>query len=450
MDLNSKTDDSHSMANQSVGRMFWRYTIPAIVGMLVNGLYSTIDGIFIGQVVGTQGLAAVNLVWPVYGLVIGAGLMIGMGSSALSSIAKGEGNIEKARTILGNGTVLALLTGLFFALTILPLTDDLVRLMGGTGSVFTMAHDYLFYVISFAVFSIGGAAVPMLVRNDERPQLATVIMSVGALLNIVLDYLFIVVWEQGVSGAAIATLIAQAVTMIWGFGYFFSSKANLRLSISTLGIDLSIYKDILTTGVPSLIMFAYMSFVLAVHNKLFLIYGSVTALAAFTIVGYIQALYYMTAEGIANGIQPIISYSHGANNNRNIHATLWLGVKVALGIGVFTVAFINLFPEAIAYVFNSDDPQLLKETITGLHLHLITMFLDGFIVVVAAYFQSVAKTKAATIITMGNMLVQVPLLLTLPSMFGVIGVWLALPISNVFLAAGALWILLKDLKSRPV
>ncbi|OED44845.1 hypothetical protein ACH42_06525 [Endozoicomonas sp. (ex Bugula neritina AB1)] len=437
------------MANQSVNRMFWRYTIPAIVGMLVNGLYSTIDGIFIGQVVGTEGLAAINLIWPIYGLVVGAGLMIGMGSSALSSIARGEGATEKARIIMGSGIVLVFLTGLLFAVLVLPFTETLIVLMGASEAVLTMAQNYLFYVIAFAVLSIGGAAAPMLVRNDERPQLATIIMSVGAILNIVLDYLFIVVWEQGVSGAAIATVIAQAVTMIWGFGYFFSNKANLQLSLKDLRFNLRLFKGILTTGLPSFIMFAYMSFVLAVHNSLFLIYGSVTTLAAFTIVGYVQAMYYMTAEGIANGIQPIVSYSHGAGNNRNIHATLWLGMKVALGIGLATVAFINLFPETIAYVFNSDDPQLLKETTLGLHLHLMTMFLDGFIVVAAAYFQSVAKTKAATIITMGNILIQAPLLITLPPLFGVTGVWLALPISNIFLAAATLWILLKDLKSRP-
>lgn len=459
MDLHSSNTMEHtgegsagnkeSLANQPVNKLFWRYTIPAVAGMLVNGLYATIDGIFIGQVVGAEGLAAMNLCWPVFGIIIGIGMMIGMGSSAHSSIARGQGDLRRARTILGNGVVLMLLAGLLQTLALLYIGDPVLQLMGATGSVFDMGSDYLFYISLAATMATAGAGLPMMVRNDERPQLATLIISTGAVLNIILDYLFIIVWEQGIAGAALATIFAQSVTAIWSLAYFFSPKAKLRLKLQDLGMELKDSWNILATGLPSLTMFAYMSFVLAVHNKLFLIHGSVTTLAAFTIVGYIQAVYYMTAEGIANGIQPIVSFNKGANNNKNIRAAIRMGSTAALGLGIGTVLFINLFPQTIASIFNRDNVQLMSETVLGLRLHLMTMFLDGFIVVAAAYFQSLAKSRTATFITVGNMVVQIPLLLTLPPLFGAIGVWLSMPISNVFLAAAVLWLLLKDLKERP-
>ena len=170
-----------------------------------------------------------------------------------------------------------------------------------------------------------GAALPMMVRNDEQPHLATLIMSAGAILNIAFDYLFIVVLKQGVEGAAIATVLAQAITTIVSLVYFFSNRANLKLSINNLKVDLNVYRQIIITGTPSLTMFVYMSFVLAIHNKLFLTYGSMVSLAAFTIVGFIQAIFYMLAEGIAHGIQPLVSFNHGAGNNQNIRKS-WLWV----------------------------------------------------------------------------------------------------------------------------
>lgn len=450
MELVSTQDHKGSLAHQPVNRLFWRYTLPAVAGMLVNGLYSTIDGIFIGQVVGADGLAAMNLSWPLFGIIIGIGMMIGMGSSAHSAIAKGEGSYPKARQILGSGLLLMLLVGLAQTVVLLFSGRTLLEMMGATGNVLEMSEQYLLYISLAATVATAGAGLPMMVRNDERPQLSTLIISTGAITNIALDYLFIIVLQQGVAGAALATIIAQALTALWSLGYFFSAKARLRIHLSDLKLTLQDSFHIIATGLPSLTMFAYMSFVLAVHNKLFLHFGTVTTLAAFTIVGYIQAVYYMVAEGIASGIQPIVSFNRGAGNNFSIRSAVRLGSAVALGLGIGSVALINLFPDTIAWVFNRGNAPLMAETVLGLRLHLMTMFLDGFIVVIAAYFQALAKPRTATFITMGNMVVQIPLLLTLPTLLSVNGVWLSLPISNIFLAAAVLWLLMKDLRERPV
>ncbi len=448
MDLSLSSSNSSSLANQPVKRLFCHYAFPAIAGMLVNGLYSTIDGIFIGQVVGTEGLAAMNLAWPIFGVIIGIGMMIGMGAAAHCSISRGEGKEEQAKTIIGNSLLLIVVISILQTISILLGGRTALTLMGAEGDLLELANSYLTYISFGSVVATAGAALPMVVRNDERPRLATAIIATGALVNIALDYILIMVFSQGVAGAAIATLIAQTITTVWSLAYLFGPKARLRIKPRHIGINFHYYWQILTTGFPSLTMFIYMSFVLAVHNRLFLEYGSVLSLAAFTIVGYIQAVYYMVAEGVANGIQPIVSFNKGSRNNQNIYTAIKLGAGTALVIGLVTVAIINLWPENIASVFDYDNPPLIKETALGLRLHLFTMYLDGFIVVAAAYFQALAKAKTATWITMGNMLVQIPLLIILPEWLGVTGVWLALPLSNIFLALAVMYTLRQDLKRR--
>ena len=387
-------NNDSSLSDQPVNKLFWRYTFPAVAGMLVNGLYSTIDGVFIGQVVGAEGLAAISLSWPIFGTVIGIGLMVGMGAASQSSIFRGEGNTEKAKEVVGDALILLLLSSILISIIIFTSHSALLSLMNAEGVLYEMAASYLHYTSLGSLAAMAGAALPMIVRNDERPELATAMIVTGAVLNIILDYILIVLLGKGVAGAAIATIMAQAVTTLWSFLYFFSAKARLRLCWQKLELNVRHYRRILSTGLPSLTMFMYFGFVLAVHNRLFLEYGSTLSLAAFTIVGYVQAFYYMVAEGIANGIQPIVSFNKGAGNNRNIHAVVKMGVTSVLWLGIATVAFINLWPEAIALIFNSENSALIEETTRGLKLHLFTMYLDGFIVVAAAYFQALGRYKS--------------------------------------------------------
>ncbi len=319
---------------------------------------------------------------------------------------------------------------------------------GATGNALTMSDDYLFYISLGAPFALFGAAVPILIRNDEKPGLATAVMATGAILNIILDYIFVVMLQQQVAGAAIATVIAQGITAIWGITYFFSSQANTRLSFSNIRLDYSNSAETLKTGSSSFFMFMYFGFIVALHNWLFMQYGGIVAVGAFTIVGYVQAIYYMIAEGVATGMQPLISYNKGAGRYDNVRLVFFLAMKVVLITGLATVFIVNLFPEAITHIFNNTDQELAKQTVTGLRLHLLTIFLDGFIFASAAYFQSLARASLATAITLGNMLVQIPLVLLLPLWLGVTGIWIAVPISNVFLSAVVLMLLIADFRQR--
>lgn len=212
--------------NTSIYRQFWRYTIPTIAAMLVNGLYQVVDGIFIGHYVGAAGLAGINVAWPLIGSILGVGLMVGVGTGALASIRLGEKQPQKAQAVLSTGLVLLLLMSPVVSILLWCFADDFLRLQGAQGEVFQLGLQYLDVLVFSCLFTLGSIAMPILLRNDGSPNLATMLMVLGAITNIVLDYLFIGLLQWQLTGAAIATALAQMVVLLVGLSYFFHAKPN--------------------------------------------------------------------------------------------------------------------------------------------------------------------------------------------------------------------------------
>ncbi|MEC4737129.1 MULTISPECIES: MATE family efflux transporter [unclassified Shewanella] len=426
----------------SINRTFWRYAIPSVAAMLVNGIYQIVDGIFIGQYVGYQGLAGINMAWPIIYVFAGIGLMIGMGSGSLLSINRGENaqhcDSKESSLAVINGTlasaiILILVFGLLGSFALNFSVDTLLQLQGGTGQTLLMAQQYTMPFVWSLVFTILATAIPILIRNDESPNIATGLMVMGACLNIALDYLLIVKFDLALHGAAIATISAQVAVSIAGIGYFLSSKTRVEFIASKFKFNPKLARQILLLGVSSLVMYLYTSFVFALHNRLFMEYGSSLTVGAFAIVGYLMVLYYFIAEGLGEGMQPPVSFFFGADQPKNIKRMVILATKVTISAGVLWVLILNIFPNSIIGLFNSDDPVLLKETITGIQLHLFAMYLDGFIVLSIMYFMAVNQGGKSLFISVANMMIQLPFLYFLPKWLGVTGVWLALPLSNVAL-----------------
>lgn len=432
-----------------IKRTFWRYAIPSIAAMLVSGLYQIIDGIFVGHYVGVDGLAAINMAWPITFVLSGFGLMVGMGGGSLISIKRGEDNKSAASQAFNTSFFLMALLALgsMFGLTLWG--ADLMRIQGADGATFTLGLDYVIVFANATLVTIMAAAIPMLVRNDDSPNVATGLMILGALLNIVLDYVFIGLWQWQLEGAALATIIAQLVVCIIGIGYFFSARSTLKFNRSLLMIDPRIATAIISLGASSLVMYLYTSFVFALHNRLFMEYGTSVTVGAFAIVGYIMTVYYLVAEGIAEGMQPPVSYYFGSKQYKNIKKMLLLSIKVTVIAGVGFIIILNLMPNMMIGLFtNSDNVELVGAAKNGIQLHLFAMFLDGIIVLASVYFMAIGKGGKALAISFGNMLIQLPFLYFLPKWLGVDGIWLALPLSNIVLfiiVAPMVW---HDIKER--
>ncbi len=434
--------------SKSVYKQFWKYTLPTVAAMLVNGLYQIVDGIFIGRYMGADGLAAINVAWPAIGFVLGVGMMVGVGTGAIYSINQGAGNEDKAKGSIATGLALLLLIFPVIALILWQCSGLFLTAQGVEGRVFELGQQYLDVLIFASLFSLGSIALPFLLRNDGSPNYATFLMVLGAVINIVLDYLLIGLWEWELKGAALATAISQMVVTILGVGYFFSRYANARISLQKININMGDIPPILAIGTSSMFMYIYGSVMVAVHNWMFTIYGSVITIGAYAVLGYIVTMYYLTAEGIANGMQPLVSFNHGAKDNVAVKKLFNLASWCVIVIGLCFVVLLNLYPEAIIGIFNRHDPQLMEQAILGIRLHMFAVFLDGFIVVVAAYYQAVGNSKKAIFATIGNMVVQLPFLFVLPQILGLKGVWLAYPASNIALSVVLIWMIKKDVMSK--
>lgn len=422
------------MIEKSIYKQFWRYAIPTVAAMLVNGLYQVVDGIFIGQYMGGDGLAGINIAWPVISVVLGLGMMLGVGTGALASIKQGEGDTAGAKKTLATGFMALAALSPLVAVTLWQYSELFLRIQGAEGRMYDLALQYLEILIVAGVFTLGSIAVPFLLRNDDSPNTATLLMVLGAVINIVLDYWFIALLGWELTGAALATGIAQAVVTILGVAYFFSGKAKMRLRLSDFKFQFGLLPRILSIGLASFFMYAYGSFMVALHNALFAEYGTVTLVGAYAILGYIVAFYYLIVEGIANAMQPLLSYSYGARRQDNMRKLLNVAMWSSVLGGALFVALLNLFPNQTVAIFNSDDPQLLTHTVNGIRLHLFSMFLDGFIVVAAAYYQAISHSRKALFVTLGNMLIQLPFLYLMPKLWGVTGIWIAYPLSNIALS----------------
>lgn len=431
---------------KSIYKQFWKYTIPTVAAMLVNGLYQVVDGIFIGRYVGADGLAGINVAWPIIGSILGIGMMVGVGTGALASIKQGEKDSEGAKRILSTGLLLLVALMPIVATALFFFADDFIRWQGAEGRVYELGLQYLHILSVACVFSLGSIAVPFLLRNDDSPNLATILMVIGAVINIVLDYIFIAWLGLELTGAAIATALAQMVVTILGVGYFFTSRANMRLFFSDLNMQFDVIPKIVMIGTSSFFMYAYGSMMVALHNALFAQYGSALLIGAYAILGYIVTVYYLIAEGIANGMQPLVSYNHGARNQDNIRKLLKVAMGTSVLGGVAFVILMNIFPYEFVSVFNNADQHLIDATVVGVRLHMFALFLDGFLVVVAAYYQSVNKGSKAMFVTIGNMLIQLPFLFIMPKLLGVTGIWIAFPLSNIALSLVVMTMLWRDIK----
>lgn len=432
--------------SNSIYRQFWRYTIPTVAAMLVNGLYQVVDGIFIGRYVGADGLAGINVAWPVIGSILGLGMLVGVGTGALVSIRQGEQDNQGAKQVLATGLTLLLVLSPFVAGVLFLFSENFLLWQGAEGRVFDLGLQYLHILIGGSLFTLGSIAMPFLLRNDDSPNLATILMVVGAIINIVLDYVFIAWLNWELTGAALATAIAQFVVTGLGLAYFFSRRAKLRLRWNELRLKLTAIPQIFVIGTSSFFMYAYGSMMVALHNALFAQYGNQLMIGAYAILGYIVTVYYLTAEGIANGMQPLVSYNHGACNPANIRKLLKVAMVSSVSVGMAFIILLNIFPREFVSVFSSQEPELVEYTVLGIRLHMFALALDGFLVVAGAYYQAVNKGSKAMFVTVGNMLIQLPFLYIMPKLFGVPGIWIAYPLSNIALSVVVIAMLMKDMK----
>ncbi|MFM5710118.1 MAG: MATE family efflux transporter [Aeromonas veronii] len=410
-----------------LSRLFWRYVTPTVAAMLITGIYVTIDGIFVGHVLGQDGMAGLMLAYPICAVLYAVGALIGMGASSLVSFYLGQGNPAKARHIVGNALVMVLLASALLSFIGIRYGEPMLAWMGAEGEIFTAGLSYLQAYAWLGVFAVLSMAFSSLLRNDGRPGFVTLIMVVGGLLNVLLDYLLMVVFPFGLAGVATATMLSQAVTGLACLWHFFTPRSQLRISWDTLRPDLRLMGETVRLGVSSFLMYLYLSVVLALHNKALLAVGTSLHVAAYGVISYTEAFFYLVFEGIAMGIQPIASFNAGAGHWRRVLRIRNLALGVTLGIALCAMLPLYLWPEAAVYLFAGDNATLLPVASLGIWLYFWGLPMEGLLLVGATYFQAINRARIASLLTGGKLVLIGGFLWGFSTLWGVPGVWLALP-----------------------
>jgi Na+-driven multidrug efflux pump len=306
-----------------------------------------------------------------------------------------------------------------------------------------MANSYLRVIFSGSVLLILSIALEPLVRNDGKPRLAMICVVSSVLVNLVLDYIFVMRMEMGVAGAAIATVIAFSLSGILLALYFFSGWAGLRLKPRALSLESRIILRIMKAGFPSFAM-QFSTFVMLFANEYMLLsYGSELAVSGYGIIGYIFSIFSLIFEGIAVGIQPIIGFNYGARCHSRVAGTLKKAVISCLVTGLIGFMVLFMYPEQFILIFNRDSPELLEITLSGMEIFMFALLTHGTVMLGSVYFQSINKIRYSLFIQLGTVfLFLLPLLWILPSLLDLNGVWLATPVAEFLMfliVLGLLW-----------
>ncbi len=413
-----------------IGKLLLNYALPAIIATTASSLYNIIDRIFIGQGVGAMAISGLALTFPVMNLAIAFGTLVGAGASALVSIRMGQKRRADAIRILGNALVLNLIIGISFSILSMIFLEDILRLFGASDQTLPYARDFMQIILSAVVISHMFFGLNNVMRASGYPKKAMVSILLTIGVNIILAPLFIFVFKWGIRGAAIATMVSQFVGLVWVLAHFSSRKPFIHFRSSGFRLKKRIVSDIFAIGLSPFMIHVAASAVALITNLQLTGFGGDYAIGAYGIIGSIGMLAVMIVLGLTQGMQPIVGYNYGARQFSRVTDVLKLTILWATVISVIGFLASIIFPEQIARAFTTDE-TMINTTIHGMRITMIVFFVVGFQVVVSSFFQYIGKAKIAIFLSLSRQVIfLIPLLLILPAILGLDGVWIALPTSD--------------------
>lgn len=418
-----------TLGTRPIGRLLLQYSVPAVIASTVTSLYNIIDSIFIGRGVGAMAITGLAITFPLMNLVIAFCLLIAVGGSTISSIFLGQKDVDKATNVLHNVVLLSLIHSVVFGGLSLIWLDDILCLFGATPETLPYARDFMSVILLGTPIAFVFISLNNVMRATGYPSKAMIsaLLSVG--VNIVLAPIFIFGFKWGIRGAALATVCGQTSACIWVVAHFFSRKSFVRFSRSARWFVPSIARKIYAIGLSPFLINVCACVVVVFINKSLLDYGGADgnmAVGAYGIVNRVTMFFLMVVMGITQGMQPILGYNFGAGRWDRVKRTLRLGIM--LGSAVTLIGFIitELFPDEVTRMF-TDDATLIRLSRGGFRIVLFCYPLIGAAIVIQNFFQSIGKPQLSIFLSVTRQLVfLLPLLLILPGIWGVDGVWLSM------------------------
>lgn len=443
------------LGTKPLGRLLLSLAIPAIIANVVNALYNIVDQIFIGQKIGENGNAATTVAFPLTTVCMAIGLMVGLGSASGFNLELGAGREAKARIIAGTAAGTLVISGIVICIAVRLFLRPLLYVFGATAEIFPLASEYAgitSFGIPFFLFSTG--ANP-LVRADRSPRYSMAAIIIGAVMNIILDPVFIFVFGWGIAGAAWATVISQIISALILAAYFFRFQ-SVKFSLSDFLPHITVLWRICVLGINSLIFQASNLLVQIVMNNSLRIYGeksaygSETAIASAGIVIKINVIFIALIIGLIQGAQPICSFNYGAKKYTRVRGTVRLFLTAAVIMSTAIWIVFEVFPQPILRLFGSGDPLYFEFATRFMRTYLFFLFLNGIQACSATFFPSIGKgIKGATLSFCKQIVFLIPLILILPRFFGVFGVALAQPVTDFFSFLLAVLFLWDEMRRMP-
>lgn len=426
-------NENNDLKTAPIPQLLLKYSLPAIIGTMVTGLYNLVDRIFIGNLpdVGQIAMTGLGVTLPVVTIINAFGLLLAVGGATTISLKQGEGNHQVGEKILGNVLTLAVLLGLIITILGTIFSTDILKAFGGSEESIPFAQAYLDVILLGTVFALSSSALNYLIRADGNPKLSGNIMIFGCVVNIFLDLLFLYVFHWGIQGAAIATVVSQGSSTAIGLNYYLSGKSKAKLHKENFKLRGEYCKMIFMIGSAPFAMQSASGFVQVMANNMLYLYGGDLAIGAMATIMSIMMMSGMPLVGLTTGMQPIISFNYGAKEFRRVEATLKLGGTIATGFLLVAWTCLRQFPEEIVTLFN-DDPALLAVTLDGMQKYFLVFPLLGITYVGSNFIQSTGKAKLALLLgLLRQVIFLVPLYFFLPRYFGLDGLWYAQPIADV-------------------
>lgn len=440
------------LGTEKISTLILKFSVPAIIGMLISALYNIVDRIFIGNAtdIGSLGLAGITISFPIMIIMISIGLLFGIGGATLFSIKLGEKKDKEAEKVLGNAFMLLILSGILFSVVGQLGLEPILNLFGSNEDIMPFAMDYMRVILFGATFQIVALGMNHLLRADGKPKMAMITMFVGAGLNILLDPLFIFVFKWGMAGAAFATIISQFISMCWVVYYFFKGKGNHSIYLSNLKIELKIFINIVSYGLPAFALQIANSVLNAILNNKLLEYGGNVAVSGMGVINSIQTLLLMPVIGLNQGVQPIISYNFGARKFKRILEAEKIAIFYATLIVLIGWLSTRLFPETLVRLFNQE-PDLLTFGKFGLTTWFLMMPVVGFQIIASNFFQAIGRPYVAMTLTLTRQVILlIPAILLFSNYYGLDGILYAAPFADmvsVLITLGWYYFGIKQLKS---
>ena len=432
--MNNKIDISQQMATTSVWKLMVKLSIPAILAQIVNLLYNVVDRIYIGHMedVGTMAITGVGLCNPIIVLISAFTMLVAQGGAPRAAIEMGKGNTKKAEKILGNCLSLLIVLSVVLTTIFLIFGEKFLMLFGASESTIVYALPYMKIYVAGSIFVMFSLGLNMFITTQGFTKISMATVLIGAICNIVLDPIFIFAFDMGAQGAALATIISQAISAVWVMSFLLGNKTKLKIRKENLLPNIKVLAPVLALGISPFVMNATEAVINIAFNSSLQKYGGDIAVGAMTICTTVFQMAWVPAQGIGQGAQPIISYNYGAGNADRVKQAFKAFLTICFTyVFVFGMA-IEIFPQFFIGIFN-DNPQLVDTATWTIRLYGCAMVFFGVQLAVQQTFIALGKAKASLFIAcLRKVILLVPLIYILPNFFEdkVFAVFLAEPVSD--------------------